>query len=65
MMQYILPMARNMRTGQTVKTQDLAGRRFRADQTRECQLMANRLAEQMTTRGPDQWEPVIRSYDAE
>lgn len=65
MMQYILPMARNLRTGETVKTQDLAGRRYRADQRRECQMMADRLAAQMTNRSSDQWEPVIRSYDAE
>lgn len=63
-MQYILPMARNLRTGETVKSQDLSGRRFRADQTRECQLMANRLAEQMTNRGSDQWEPVVKTYTA-
>jgi len=64
MMQYILPMARNLRTGQTVKSQDLSGRRLRADQRQECQLMANRLAEQMTDRGSDQWEPVVKTYTA-
>ena len=63
-MQYILPMARNLRTGQTVKSQDLSGRRLRPDQRRECQLMADRLAEQMTQRGSDQWEPVITEYSA-
>ena len=63
-MQYILPMARNLRTGETVKTQDLTGRRLRADQRRECQLMADRLAAQMTERGVDQWVPVITEYSA-
>ncbi len=62
MMQYILPMARNLRTGQTVKTQDLSGRRLRPDQIRECQMMADRLAEQMTQRGVDQWEPVVKTF---
>ncbi len=62
MMQYILPMARNLRTGQTVKTQDLSGRRLRTDQTRVRLMMADRLAEQMTQRGVDQWEPVVKTF---
>ena len=64
-MQYILPMARNLRTGETVKTQDLAGRRYRQDQRRECQMMADRLAQQMSDRSSDRWEPIVREYSAD
>jgi hypothetical protein len=64
MMQYILPIARNSRTGETVKNQDLSGRRFRADQRRECQLMADRLAQQMTERSGDTWTAGIQTYQS-
>jgi len=64
MQQYIIPMARNIRTGQTVKSQDLSGTRYIPSQRRECQLLAERLANQMTQRGPDTWQPVIQPYSA-
>ena len=64
MQQYIIPMARNLRTGQTVKSQDLSGARFIPSQRRECRLLAERLADQMTQRGPDTWQPVIQPYSA-
>jgi len=64
MQQYIIPMARNLRTGETVKSQDLAGTRYIPSQRRECQLLADRLAEQMTQRGSDTWAAVIRPYTA-
>jgi len=64
MQQYIMPMARNSRTGQTVKSQDLSGARYIPGQRRECQLLAERLAGQMTLRGPDTWSAVIHPYTA-
>lgn len=64
MQQYIIPMARNTRTGQTVKSQDLSGARFIPSQRRDCRLLAERLADQMTARGPDTWQPVIQPYSA-
>ncbi len=62
MTQYILAKARNTRTGQTVKQQDLSGRRLGPHERRECQLLANRLAEQMTARGPDTWVAIVEAY---
>ena len=64
MQQYIIPMARNTRTGQTVKSQDLSGARFIPSQRRDCQMLAERLADQMTQRGPDTWTAVVRPYSA-
>ena len=64
MADYILPMARNTRTGATVKSQDLSGSRLQPHQRRECRLLAERLADQMTQRGPDTWQPVIQPYSA-
>ena len=62
MMQYILPMARNLRTRQTVKQQDLKGVRYGDHQHRECQLMADRLAEQLTARTGDSWQGFCQPY---
>lgn len=62
MQHYILPMARNSRTGQTVKYQDLSGARFGSHQRQECRLMAERLAQQMTERSGDEWTPIIQPY---
>ena len=64
MQQYIMPMARNTRTGETVKSQDLSGVRYIPSQRRECQLLAQRLADQMTQRGQDTWSAVVQPYSA-
>ena len=64
MQQYIMPMARNLRTSETVKSQDLSGARYIPSQRKEYQLLAERLANQMTLRGPDTWQPVIQPYSA-
>jgi hypothetical protein len=64
MQQYIMPMARNTRTGQTVKSQDLTGQRLQSHQRQECRLLAERLAAQMTQRGQDTWAAVVQSYSA-
>jgi len=57
-------MARNIRTGQTVKSQDLSGSRFIPSQRKECQLLSERLADQMTQRGQDTWTAVVQPYSA-
>ena len=64
MQQYIMPMARNTRTGQTVKSQDLTGTRYIPSQLKECRLLAERLADQMTQRGQDTWAAVVQSYSS-
>jgi len=64
MADYLLPMARNLRTRETVKSQDLAGARYIPSQRKECQILAERLADQMTRRGPDTWCAVIKPYSA-
>jgi hypothetical protein len=64
MADYIIPMARNTRTGETVKLQDLSGARLQPHQRREARLLAERLADQMTERGGDQWTAVITAYSA-
>lgn len=61
---YIIPMARNTRTGETVKSQDLSGARFQPHQRREARLLAERLADQMTDRGPDTWTAMVVPYTA-
>jgi hypothetical protein len=55
MTQYLLAKARCSTTAQTVKSQDLSGRRLQLHERRECQLIADRLAEQLTTRSGVQW----------
>lgn len=62
MMQYILPMARNLTTRQTVKQQDLYGRRYGQHERQECQQMADVLAEQMTQRTGDTWRGFCQLY---
>jgi hypothetical protein len=64
MADYILPMARNTRTGETVKSHDLSGARLQPHQRREATLLADRLAEQMTQRGTDLWTAVVQPYTA-
>ena len=64
MQQYIMPMARNTRTGETVKSQDLTGQRLQSHQRQEAQLLADRLAAQMTQRSRDSWQAVLTPYTA-
>jgi hypothetical protein len=61
-MNYILPMARNRRTGETVKAQDLTGNRYQRHQKRDCLLEAQRLASQLTDRTGDVWVAVVQPY---
>ena len=61
-MNYILPMARNRRTGETVKAQDLTGSRYQQHQQHGCLLEAQRLARQLTDRTGDDWTAVVQPY---
>jgi hypothetical protein len=62
MTQYIMPMARNRRTGETVKEMDLAGSRYQPHQRQDCLLTAQRLAAQLTERTGDTWTALITPY---
>lgn len=59
---FLLPMARNMTTGQTVKSQDLTGDRLTTQQRRVCQELADQLAMKMTTRTGDPWQGYCETY---
>jgi hypothetical protein len=60
--QYLLPMARNTVTGQTVKTQDLTGARFTQRQRVLAEQVADQLAHRMTARTGDAWQGFVRLY---
>jgi hypothetical protein len=55
-------MARNRRTGETVKAQDLTGSRYQLHQRHDCLLEAQRLARQLSDRSGDVWVAVVRPY---
>ena len=59
---YLLPTARNTRTKQTVKTQDLTGARFTHQQRAMAQEIAERVAAGLSDRTGDYWEPVVLEY---
>jgi nitrate/TMAO reductase-like tetraheme cytochrome c subunit len=60
--QYLLPMARNTVTGQTVKTQDLTGTRLNLTQRVIAQDLADQLAAKMTARTGETWQGFLESY---
>jgi len=60
--QYLLPMARNTLTGQTVKTQDLTGSRFTQSQRALAEDMARQLGDRMTARTGEQWQGFLQLY---
>jgi hypothetical protein len=62
MTQYIMPMARNSRTGETVKEIDLTGSRYQPHQRQICLLSAQRMAAQLTERTGDTWLALIQPY---
>lgn len=62
MAQFLLPKARNLVTGQTVKTQDLTGHRFDLRQRALAEIAAEELAGKMTQRTGDQWVGFVESY---
>ena len=61
-LQYLLPMARNSVTGQTVKTQDLTGTRFTQRQRVLAEDIAGQLAARMTARTGDTWQGFVKLY---
>lgn len=60
--QYLLPMARNSVTGQTVKNQDLTGTVFTQRQRVLAEQVADQLADRMTARTSDTWQGFVRLY---
>ena len=60
--QYLLPMARNTRTGETVKTQDLNGVRYSFSQRVLAESAADACAAKMTARTGDTWRGFVRAY---
>jgi hypothetical protein len=60
--QYLLPMARNTLTGQTVKTQDLTGSRFTQSQRALAEDMAQQLGDRMTARTGEPWQGFLQLY---
>lgn len=62
MAQYLLPMARNLVTGQTVKTQDLTGDRYELRQRFLAEDMARQLADKLTQRTGQDWVGFVQLY---
>lgn len=61
-MQYLLPKARNLVTGQTVKTQDLTGNRFTLQQRQLAESAAEQLADKMSSRTDEPWVGFVEVY---
>ncbi len=59
---YLLPMARNLVTGQTVKIQDLTGNRYTLAQRAIAQDRADQLAVTMENRTRDPWTGYLTEY---
>lgn len=62
MNKYLLPMARNLKTGQTMKTQDLTGTRLRLDQRVIAEDLANQFADNLSARTSDPWIGFVQEY---
>jgi hypothetical protein len=62
MTQYLLPMARNLTTGETVKTQDLTGSRYTLKQMSLAQQAADQLAVKQTDRTRQPWVGFVKPY---
>lgn len=60
--QYLLPMARNTVTGQTVKNQDLTGTVFTQKQRVLAEDIAGQLADRMTARTGVTWKGFVKLY---
>lgn len=59
---YLLPKARNLQTGQTVKEQDLTGGRFTSAQRSLCEEAAQRLAQKMQAKTGEGWVGFVEQY---
>lgn len=55
-------MARNLRTGQTVKTQDLTGTHLTQKQRAIAEEKCQQLADKMTAKTRDPWVGFITEY---
>jgi hypothetical protein len=62
MSDFLLPMARNTVTGQTVKSQDLTGARFSPAQRSLAEEVSDQLAVRMTARTGQQWQGFLQPY---
>lgn len=62
MAQFLLPKARNLVTGQSVKTQDLTGHRFTQNQRALAENAAQELAAKMSERTGDSWVGFVETY---
>jgi hypothetical protein len=62
MQTYLIAKARNTRTRQTVKQQDLTGLRFALHQRDLAQLTADQLAVSMSRRSRDLWQGFVEEY---
>jgi hypothetical protein len=61
-MKYLLPMARNTVTNETIKTQELNGVRYSVKQKPVVEVLATQLADRMTARTGDQWVGFVKLY---
>lgn len=59
---FLLPMARNLLTGETVKTQDLTGARFTMAQRPLAEDLSDQLALKMSARTGSPWKGFLRTY---
>jgi hypothetical protein len=64
MAQYLLVTARNLRTNQVQKQQDLTGARFTARTRSLAEDKARQMADELTRRTGDSWIPELREYSA-
>jgi len=62
--QYLAVKARNMITGETVISKDLAGQRLELRQRTVANLEAQLLAEQMTRRKGEPWQGFVEVFTA-
>lgn len=60
--QYLLPMARNLVTGMTIKSQDLYNVRYTVKQRDLAEDMARQIAAKMTVRTNQPWEGFVKLY---
>ena len=59
---YLLPCARNITTGQRIKSQDLTGARYTLGQRALAQNAAEGIAADLTARSGQSWEPYLVEY---
>ena len=55
-------MAKNLITGQTVKTQDLTGARFKLSQRALAEDIADQTAEKMSATTNEPWQGFVQEY---